>query len=556
MTANGIEAVSAIAVIGATLVAPHAAARAFRCIERRLACIGRHRGLASIAVGLVGTLGSAAVGLVVQMPQPRTGDEFSYLLAADTFAHGRVTNPPHPLWVHFETFHVIQQPTYASKYPPAQGLILAVGQVLTGHPIAGVWLSVGLMCSAICWMLQGFVPASWALLGAGLAAVQFGTVGYWAQSYYGGAVGATGGALLFGSLVRVMRRPCAWQALLMGVGLAVLANSRPFEGLVASAAAAVVLLSWMAGSKRPPLGAMLRQLILPVAAVVAVTLGWMTYYNFRVTGNPFEMPYMLYDKTYNTYDEVFLFPSSRPLPEYRNKAMRDVYTQTQMVHYQWRASIRGQVNRVAMTLKRLGYLYFMFPLQVVLVALPWAMRDRWVRFALLGCGVVALAVVLSFAGYQHYAAPATSLAVFLVVQGLRHFRLWRWGRRPLGRAIVWLCILLFVVQLVPRMRKGHGIRGRELVAFGAHRAELLAQFERDGGRHLVIVRYGPRHNPLYEWVYNGADIDGGAVVWARAMDTAEDGELVKYFKGRQMWLLTVDDDWSAPTLAPYGRNAQ
>ena len=282
-------------------IAPRQWSDLWQRFERWLRALARRKTLSWIAAGLLVLGVRAALLPVWPIPKPSVYDEFSYLLQADTFAHGRLTNPPHPLWQFFESTYVLQQPTYASRFPPGPALAMAVGQVIFGHPWFGVWLSAGLLAAALCWALQGWLPPGWALLGTFIG-MNLCLFSYWMNSYWGGSVAAFGGALVTGAWVRITRAKEWRYAWHFGIGAVILVLARPFEGLVLLVPA-LVTLGMATRSAR---------VWLPIVLVGVLGACWFGYDNYRVTGHPLRLPYRQYYVQYETVPPFWFMPTSTP----------------------------------------------------------------------------------------------------------------------------------------------------------------------------------------------------------------------------------------------------
>src|SRR5215470_5758097 len=293
-----IEVGLVVAALVTAVCCPKLGSHFFLPIEQKLAKLACKRRLAVAVVGLSALALRLALLPILPTPNPVVHDEFSHLLLADTLAHGRLANPTPPMWIHFESFHINQKPTYASMYYPGPAIFMAAGQVIAGHPFWGVWLGSGLMCAAICWALQGWLPPFWALLGGFLAVIRLGTFSYWANSYRGGAVTAFGGALVLGALPRIKRQLRIRDSILMGIGLAILATSRPYEGVLFCVPIAFVLFVWIFGRHRPPLSESIVRIAAPIALIMFATCAGLGYYFWRTTGSPFHMGYQVNNETY------------------------------------------------------------------------------------------------------------------------------------------------------------------------------------------------------------------------------------------------------------------
>jgi hypothetical protein len=492
----------------------------------------------------------AMVVSLARPPVPSVHDEFSYLLAADTFARGRLTNPTPECWVSFESLHIILQPSYASKYPPLQGMVLAVGQWVCGQPVAGVWLSQAIATAACYWMLLGWMPRRWAdLMGVVLVlhpSIQI----LWGQSFWGGSLAFAAGALVWGGVPRLLRKPASSTSMTMATGAAMLAFCRPFEGLVTVLLAAGCLLVLWARSGRFDSITLLSRCAVPQLAVLVPALLVLGYYNHAVTGSAMRLPYMVHE------DEYALSPNFVGQAPYDGRSYR--HATIERFHREWAMGWYEAQDTPAEYLATKAELtgvnakfFVTAPLAAPLLLLPWWRGRRiWpVLMALAGGWAASMLTVWS---WPHYLAPTACLLLVVVGWGLRNVHILQqqwladapapWRKLPMAGALVLLHVLVFAGSLNSYLQQ-------QPSSWAHGRQELINMLAATGDRHLLIVDYATDHNTENEWVYNGADLEQAAVVWARATHDQHEQQLLQHYADRVVWRFEPDEQ--PPKLVPY-----
>jgi hypothetical protein len=490
------------------------------------------------------------------VPTPDIYDEFSHLLVADTLRHLRFANPPLALPQFFETFFVLQAPTYSSIYSMGQGLGLAVGWCLFGLPWAGVLLAVAAFCSLCYWMLRGWTSPGWALVGGLLAIIEFGPLSPWTNSYWGGALAAAAGCLVFGALPRLRDTARTRDAALLGAGLGLHLLIRQYESIFLLVAVGLFFLPDLRQSLRTRAPVRLAGVAM-LALMPAVLL---TFLQARaVTGSWTAVPEALSQYQYGV--PAALTFQANPIPHRQ-------LTPQQAADYRMQLSFHQGGETVASYLERLEYrvrfyrFFFLPPLYLAAAAFLAGFRQYRFVWVALTLGIFALGTNFFPAFQTHYIAAVSCLFVLVAIAGLQQIGRLVIRSQPVGEEAAGLIVLLCCAHFLFWYGM-HAVDDSDVSASArqyetwdglnhrnpARRIAVAQELARVPGKLVVFVHYLPRHMFQEEWVYNAADLDGARIVWARDLGPVENEKLLRYYPDRVPLLFEPDEQ--PPLLERY-----
>ncbi|MDB5964710.1 MAG: putative rane protein [Polaromonas sp.] len=536
------ELLLALGFVVLALVVPRWGERTYARIEQGFTRVLGHNPVVHIlAVGALAVLARALFLPWLGAPVPFIHDEQSLLLQAQTYMLGRLVNPTHPFWQHFETFHLNQVPAYASMYFPGRGAPLALGLLLAHQAWVGVWISFVAMCMASVWMLQGWVSRPMALLGGVLIVLRIGVFSYWVNSYWGGAFTAFGAMLVVGALPRVLVRPGWGHGILMGIGAVILLTTRPYEGALLCLPVGIYLMVHLLRPRWQGGRAAFARVALPVVLLSACAGGLLLEYNHATTGNYLKTAYSLNRETY-AYAPAFL--TSPPVKSAeRGPPYFRLFYKAEGTNYDRRRSAWELLRGVAAKFYYTWNFYLGPTFTLAFMAGLWVARRQ---YFLVGTLLLFIAgYVIETWNFPHYTAPVFPVVLILTMRGFEWLRTFRPRDKPVGlfltRAMptaALLILLLPAFSLVagkPALRANAHSNPCCAIARDNVRSLLMDQLIASPGKDLVLVKDGPNNPIHYEMVYNDADIDNSEVVWAHELGREQDLKLERYFGSRRLW---------------------
>lgn len=513
-------------------------------------------------------------GYIFGFPVAHVQDELSYTVAADTYAHGKLTNPTPAHFEHFEVAHVLMEPSYISKYPPLQGMFMALGQVVFGQQIFGVWLSCGFFAAALFWMLSVWTRREWAIVGAISAILFLGINSYWAQSYWGGMIAAAGGALFFGGFRRFFQDFKTSSIILMVFGGIVLVNSRPFEGTVTMIPALIFLLVWFVRDRKIQFSQKIRRVVLPGLLVGGIAISAMCYQYYRVTGNPFTLPYSVHHAQYYP-TPLFSFQPINHSATKGNPRIRQVFEKYTMPPILESMLEMGLPDSTVLR-SVYGFIYlnlalplfFFSPLLLLIFyfSVPMAIKkDRWFL-------LMAVTIIFTFLGISvgvwwdqfHYAAPLTAIFFLFLCEGFRSF--FESGKDKRQQIKILLTFFFMILGSVVYLQILMHSQMKMKEDFSADRILLTdslanqtkvkiklpfrATFFKDEmekivdklpDRYIAIVSYAPNFDFHDEIVFNKADIENAKMIWAHDLGEEKNKSLLDYYTNRKILHIKISD---------------
>src|SRR6185503_5626879 len=116
---------------------------------------------------------------------------------------------------------------------------------------------------------------------------------------------------------------------------------------------------WLLKQPHPTVSVLVRRMA-PATVLLAATLGFMGYYNYRVFGSPFTIPYKINRATYASAPH-FIWQSAHAEPVYRHVAMRNFYTGWELEVFRHETgSITGFLKESGRKLLTAGAFYLSF----------------------------------------------------------------------------------------------------------------------------------------------------------------------------------------------------